>query len=50
MSTTSSASDLLIDFGSFNFRYLRSSIVAPTAGAMLLQIPVNIHQDGIGSF
>jgi hypothetical protein len=50
MSTTSSASDLLIDFGSFNFRYLRSSIVAPTAGAMLLQIPVNIKQDGIGRF
>jgi hypothetical protein len=42
--------ELLFDFGFYNFRYLRANVTAPTQGGLLLQIPVNIKEDGIGSF
>ncbi len=40
----------LYDFGFYNFRYLRLSFSAPTSGALLLQVPVVLKQDGIGPF
>ncbi len=45
-----SATDTLIDFGVFNFRYLRLNYTAPTAGSAAISVPVNIKQDGIGRF
>ncbi len=49
---SSSTSNLnsLLDFGVFNFRYLRLNFTAPTTGAASLVVPVNIKQDGIGRF
>lgn len=38
------------DFGFYNYRYIRLSVTAPTAGALFIQAPVNIKQDGIGRF
>ncbi len=49
-SSSSANLNSLVDFGSFNFRYLRFNFTAPTSGAALLQVPMNIKQDGIGRF
>lgn len=49
-SSSSANLNSLIDFGVYNFRYLRLNFTAPTSGAALLQVPMNIKQDGIGPF
>lgn len=49
-SSSTSNLDSLIDFGVFNFRYLRFNFTAPTSGAANIVVPVNIKQDGIGRF
>ena len=46
----SASGDLGVDFGAYNYRYLRLKATGPTAGGVLLQVPVNIKQDGIGRF
>jgi hypothetical protein len=50
MSYANPATDIGVDFGFYNFRYLRQSVTAPTAGGLYLQTIVNIKQDGIGRF
>ena len=50
ITTLSTAQDLPIDFGVFNYRYLRLNFQAPSSGAVNLVVPVNIKQDGIGKF
>lgn len=50
LSSSTSATDTLYDFGFYNFRWLRLSVTVPTAGAIKLNVPVNIKQDGIGRF
>ncbi len=36
------------DFGFYNYRYMRLSVVGPTTGGILVNANVNIKQDGIG--
>ena len=48
--STTTAADFPLDFGVFNYRYLRFSFTAPTDGALNISVPVNIKQDGIGRF
>ncbi len=50
VTSSTAATDSLVDFGVFNFRYLRFNFTAPTSGALNLVVPVNIKQDGIGRF
>lgn len=50
ITSATSATDLPVDFGVFNYRYLRLNLAAPSAGAVNLVVPVNIKQDGIGRF
>ena len=45
-----SPTDLGIDFGYLNYRYLRLNVTAPTAGGVMVVAPINIKQDGIGRF
>ncbi|MDE2099548.1 MAG: hypothetical protein KGL39_20010 [Patescibacteria group bacterium] len=49
---TSSAvvTNLGVDFGYYDYRYLRLNVTAPTAGGVFIQAPMNIKQDGIGPF
>lgn len=35
----------IVDFGSFNFRYLRLNVVGPTAGGVFLKVPMAIKYD-----
>jgi len=48
--SSTAATDSLFDFGSFNFRRLQFKFTAPTSGAAIMQVPVAIKQDGIGTF
>ena len=48
--SSSAAADNIVDFGFYDYRYLRLNFTAPTWGAMVLQVPVLIKQDGIGTF
>lgn len=50
VSYTNPPTDSLVDFGFYNFRYLRLNVTGPTSGGLFLQVPVNIKQDGIGRF
>lgn len=50
ITSSTAVTDTLLDFGVFNFRYLRFNFTAPTSGAVNLVVPVNIKQDGIGRF
>ena len=50
MGYTNPATDLAVDFGFYNYRYLRQNVTAPTSGGLFLQTVVNIKQDGIGRF
>lgn len=49
-SSSSANLNSLVDFGVFNFRYLRFNYTAPTSGAANIVVPVSIKQDGIGRF
>lgn len=49
-SSSSANLNSLLDFGVFNFRYLRFNFTAPTSGAANVVVPMNIKQDGIGRF
>ena len=48
--STTTAQDMGIDFGVFNYRYLRFNYTAPTDGGLKISVPVTIKQDGIGRF
>ena len=48
--TTTAQTSNLVDFGFFNYRYLRLNVTAPLQGGLFLQAPVVIKQDGIGKF
>lgn len=53
VSSTTQPAPLQVDFGVFNYRYLRLNVTSPTAqqsGPMLLTVPVFIKQDGIGQW
>jgi hypothetical protein len=49
-SYTNPPTSSLIDFGFYNFRYLRLNITAPTQGALYMNAVLNIKQDGIGRY
>ena len=46
LSTTTVVSGFGVDFGSYNYRYLRLSYFAPTWGSASFVVPVNIKMDG----
>jgi hypothetical protein len=50
ISSTTSATDTLFDFGFLNYRYLRLKIVPASQGGVNVTVPVYIKQDGIGPF
>lgn len=50
ITSNTAATVSLIDFGVFNYRYLRLNYTAPTFGALSIKVPVYIKQDGIGRF
>lgn len=50
ISTTVVPTPGLIDFGFYNFRYLRFNVTASTGGGVFIQVPINIKQDGTGRF
>ena len=47
--TSTVTTDSLVDFGVFNYRYIRLNATG-AQGGLFLQVPVNIKQDGIGPF
>ena len=50
LTPTSVPQDIPIDFGVFNYRYLRLNFTAPASGAVNLVVPINVKQDGIGRY
>jgi hypothetical protein len=52
VSSTVTPSPVLTDFGQYNYRYLRLNVTVPAqqTGSLLLQVPINIKQDGIGRY
>jgi hypothetical protein len=50
ITTATTPANTLVDFGFYNFRYLRFNYIGQSTGTVNMQAVMNIKQDGIGRF